>query len=453
MEKTTKPFVTLLCSTFNSAQWIEGYLECINNQILEDIAVVFVDAGSTDGSLDTIRRFRFRAGVRHQIIEAPGCTVYEAWNIAIRHAYTPYVMNLNTDDRLFRYGLITAKDLAEKNPDADMIYFPCFMMSDDKHQVIKAYNNREIPFKRYNLDEHCICGPFPLLKKETIEELGGFDESLQISGDYDMWTRMCYAGKNLVAAQEPIGTYYENPKGVSTDPANRSLQVSEDRQIRARQIPHQKKVIAFSLWGDNPTYTVGAIHNAELAETVYPDWECWFYVGQNVPEGIIKTLEEKDNSKVIRMDEEGDWDGMFWRFLPASDPDVDIMISRDTDSRLNKREKEAVQQWLECGAKFHIMRDHPFHQTEILGGMWGVRGDILASMKELMDKCKKGNYWQVDQDFLKKEIFPLVAPYSHVHDEFFQKMPFPTPRKGKLFVGQAYNEHDEPLHPEHMENL
>ena len=40
-----------------------------------------------------------------------------------------------------------------------------------------------------------------------------------------------------------------------------------------------------------------------------------------------------------------------------------------------------------------------------------------------------------------------------MHDEFFQQAPFPMERKGKLFVGQAYNENDEPLHPEHMDVL
>ncbi len=32
------------------------------------------------------------------------------------------------------------------------------------------------------------------------------------------------------------------------------------------------KVISFSLWGDNPKYTIGAIKNAELSKTIYPDW-------------------------------------------------------------------------------------------------------------------------------------------------------------------------------------
>ena len=37
-----------------------------------------------------------------------------------------------------------------------------------------------------------------------------------------------------------------------------------------------KKIIAFSLWGDQPKYTVGAIKNADLAKEIYPDWTCRF---------------------------------------------------------------------------------------------------------------------------------------------------------------------------------
>ena len=44
-----------------------------------------------------------------------------------------------------------------------------------------------------------------------------------------------------------------------------------------------KRVISFSLWGDNPTYNIGAIKNAEQAKILYPEFECWFYVHENSP--------------------------------------------------------------------------------------------------------------------------------------------------------------------------
>lgn len=213
-----------------------------------------------------------------------------------------------------------------------------------------------------------------------------------------------------------------------------------------------KKVISFSLWGDNPIYTQGAIKNAELASTVYPGWKTRFYVGTSTPDRVVHTLESTENCEVFLKDEAGDWRGMFWRFEAASDPSIEVMLSRDCDSRLNHREAAAVNEWLESDKSFHIMRDHPFHRTEILGGMWGVRDGLLHNMKELIDGFEKGDYWQVDQDFLKT-IYHKVRDAACVHDEFFEKLPFPTRRKGKFFVGQAFNESDEPLHPEHMELL
>ena len=152
------------------------------------------------------------------------------------------------------------------------------------------------------------------------------------------------------------------------------------------------------------------------------------------------------------MNEQGDWTGMFWRFYPASDADVDIMISRDTDSRLNLREKAAVDDWLASDKDFHIMRDHPHHATEILGGMWGIRGNRLSNMKQMIHNYTKGDFWQVDQNFLKEQIYPIIKSYACVHDEFFAKSPFPTERNGLGFIGQVFDENEETVE-EHLKVL
>ena len=56
-----------------------------------------------------------------------------------------------------------------------------------------------------------------------------------------------------------------------------------------------KKVISFSLWGDNPKYTIGAIRNAELIESIYPGWVGRFYCGESVPTDIINKLKSLIN--------------------------------------------------------------------------------------------------------------------------------------------------------------
>ena len=87
-----------------------------------------------------------------------------------------------------------------------------------------------------------------------------------------------------------------------------------------------KKIIAFSLWGDNLKYTVGAVRNAELTPVVYPGWIARFYCGTSVPKDIVDRLRLL-GAEVVEMNVPGDWTGMFWRFQAISDPEVEIMIS------------------------------------------------------------------------------------------------------------------------------
>ena len=207
-----------------------------------------------------------------------------------------------------------------------------------------------------------------------------------------------------------------------------------------------KKIISFSLWGKDPKYTIGAIQNAKLAKEIYPDWICRYYIGKTTPTDIVKELGYFGNTEIVIMENDGNWTSMFWRFYPAADETVDVMISRDCDSRLNMREKEAVDEWLNSNKGFHIMRDHPWHSTEILGGMWGVKKGILPNIIDQINTFNKGEYWQVDQNFLTQKIYPIVKDISMVHDEFFKydnhRKPFPSVRINKEFVGDVFDQNN-----------
>lgn len=208
-----------------------------------------------------------------------------------------------------------------------------------------------------------------------------------------------------------------------------------------------KKVISFSLWGNSPKYTKGAIENAVLASKIFPDWICRFYIGlstiQQAPT-IVETLRSFNNVEIVVMSEEGDWTGMFWRFAPCSDPDVEYMLSRDCDSRLSIREKAAVDDWIRSGKNFHIIRDHPLHLYKILGGLWGAKRPLLKNIDELMADYSKKNYWNIDQEFLGDIVFPMVRNEALVHDEFLGLRSIPMPRPGDEFLGEIFDDNNEP---------
>ena len=222
-----------------------------------------------------------------------------------------------------------------------------------------------------------------------------------------------------------------------------------------------KRVLTFALWGNNPTYTIGSIKNAELALYFYPDFECWFYIhADSVPSETIEALKQIKNVKIIF--KTGDLNvckPMTWRFEAIDDPDVEIMMSRDTDTRILLREKLAVEEWLASGKLFHIMRDHPHHNFTILGGMFGTKKNSnLFSWKNIMNSIIQHSNRDYDQTFLNQHIYPLIKNDCLVHTSF-QVYPeetskrFPIPYdKDYRFVGE-YVYHDETRSQHHIDEL
>lgn len=221
-----------------------------------------------------------------------------------------------------------------------------------------------------------------------------------------------------------------------------------------------KKIISFCLFGDNPTYNVGAIRNAEDAKIMYPDFECWFYIHQDtVPCETIETLKVFNNTKIfLRSGDLNTIKPMMWRFESIDDEDVEIMLSRDTDTRILMREKLAVDEWLASNTVFHIMRDHPHHNDCILGGMFGTRKmSDVPSWTAIMKTFEQTGNRDYDQVFLRDFIYPIIKNKSTIHASFHKMetnaRDFPIHYAPDFrFVGE-YVYHDETRSMYHIDEL
>lgn len=132
-----------------------------------------------------------------------------------------------------------------------------------------------------------------------------------------------------------------------------------------------KRVVSFSLFGDNPFYVEGAVANAYLVRELLPGWVARFYVDHN--HVVIPRLRELE-AEVIEKEPSTDSRGMFWRFEALFDPEVERFISRDTDARILGRDVVTIREWLATSKPYVLWRDHPHHFRgyPILGGMWGA---------------------------------------------------------------------------------
>ena len=178
-----------------------------------------------------------------------------------------------------------------------------------------------------------------------------------------------------------------------------------------------KKIISFSLYGNIPYYTWGAMDNARHARWFYPGWICRFYVADDVPQGIVSRIRNY-GAEVINMGPYIGHEARLWRFLATVDPEVDISICRDTDTRFSKIELMMVNEWLASGKKFHVL--YPLNKERpILAGMWGVRGTIPEFKEPLENLLRSSSQYFVqqteDERFLQDILYPMTKGDVHIH--------------------------------------
>lgn len=209
------------------------------------------------------------------------------------------------------------------------------------------------------------------------------------------------------------------------------------------------KIISMSVWGPNPRYIVGAKRQIDLCKKFYPDWRVRLYVDDSSPYKNCDAdiVEVKDGTY-----------GVFWRFYPMFESKDNIVLCRDSDSRVTIREARCVEEWMNSNKIFHTFRDHEAHyEFPVIACAFGYKGmfseNLLSIMKVFMTKYHQ---YLSDQIYLRDYIWPVIESQSLVHS---MKDPgwFSESRK-KLknkfsFCGNGYDEYDMPLYPDSLENI
>jgi len=214
-----------------------------------------------------------------------------------------------------------------------------------------------------------------------------------------------------------------------------------------------KQLIAYSLYGSEERYTIGAIKNAILATRHFKGYTLRFYTGASVPESIKQTLQLFPHVQLVDEDGPEDHTAKLWRFQALADQDFDVVLSRDADARLTHRERIAHEEFLASGLDFHVMKDHPTgHNYQISAGMFAARTKAIPADLHEAEVAK--NYYTQDQDWLAAHIWPLIKDSALIHDESYEtptegqskRRPFPIGKKATLHHIGAALEADDRFH-------
>jgi glycosyltransferase involved in cell wall biosynthesis len=199
------PALTVIIPCLNEEAWIAGQLEALlRQQWPKPWELIVSDNGSTDRTLDVVRRYEGRLPLR--IVDAPDVRgPAHARNVAARAALAPAIAFCDADDEVGEGWLAAVGDALERHElvacrgDGTALNPPWLRATRDTGDELPR-----IPFPPFVQ----ICGAGGLGVHASVHEtLGGFDETLPVMEDNDYCIRAQQAGVQLVYVPEAIIHY------------------------------------------------------------------------------------------------------------------------------------------------------------------------------------------------------------------------------------------------------
>jgi glycosyltransferase involved in cell wall biosynthesis len=188
MVKPTTPAVagrfSVIVPSFQQGQFLERTLQSILGQQGVDVEIIVQDGGSTDQSVDILKRYADR--LRWESRADEGQTT--ALNEGLQKASGEYVCYLNSDDVLYPGALQEVGTFFAAHLEVSVVYGHADVI-DDRDRTIAAYPVE--PWNYARLRETCfICQPACFFRRTVLDRFGLFDPALHYAMDYEYWLRV-----------------------------------------------------------------------------------------------------------------------------------------------------------------------------------------------------------------------------------------------------------------------
>jgi glycosyltransferase involved in cell wall biosynthesis len=200
------PRASVVIPVYNLARFVGEAIESVLAQTLppEQVEIIVVDDGSTDGSSEIVQKFVPR--VRHLRQENRGLCA--ARNAGIAVARAPFLSFLDADDRFLPEKLAAQLAVFDARPDVGLVYTG-FRYVDDAGAPLP-----QIGWTRLEGDlfatlvlGNLIHPHVALVRREAVERAGGFDERLSPAGDWDLWLRISRPGLRWACVDRVLAEY------------------------------------------------------------------------------------------------------------------------------------------------------------------------------------------------------------------------------------------------------
>jgi len=192
------PRVSIVTPSYNQGQFIEETIRSVLLQGYPDLEYIIIDGGSTDGSVDIIRKYEpWLAYWVSEPDKGQADAINKGWMLSKGEIIT----YLNSDDTLQASAVSRAVASLQQHPEAEFVFGSCNLMNYEGKVFITLHPS---PFNITQLAfGNCFCQQTVFFRRQVLDKIGMLDMNFHFAFDYEFWLRAGLQGLVFVKIPPP----------------------------------------------------------------------------------------------------------------------------------------------------------------------------------------------------------------------------------------------------------
>lgn len=209
------PLISVIIPAYNAEKTIQETIDSVLNQTVQDFEIIVINDGSQDKTLEIVNSIK---DPRLQVFSYPNAKQAASRNRGIYHSTGELLAFLDADDLWKPEKLEAQLKALQDNPEAAVAYSWSQCIDENGYFLREASQSTTSGdvYAKLLLCDFLDNGSNPLVRRQALEDVGTFDESLPPAEDWELWIRLA-ARYHFVAVPYPHILYRQSPTSASAN--------------------------------------------------------------------------------------------------------------------------------------------------------------------------------------------------------------------------------------------
>ncbi len=259
--------ISVIIPAYNAEKTIQETIESVLEQTLSDFEIIIIDDGSQDATVDIISTFSDFRIKAFSYANAGACV---SRNRGFTHSVGEFIAFLDADDLWKPDKLKSQLQALENNPKADVAYSWSDCIDEESKFLRRGGYSRASGdvYPQLLLLNFLENGSNPLIRRQAITDIGGFDESLPAGQDWDFYLRLAINRKFVLvprkqilyrASTGSISSNLDNLEAGSVQVINQAFKQAPEslQKLKRGSLGNLYKYLAFKILSEKPDSNKG----------------------------------------------------------------------------------------------------------------------------------------------------------------------------------------------------